>query len=153
MNVNTTGFVCWTYRYAALDKSINIDKGTPQMYVVFMYPKLSLNALWNIWKWQSYRKTKNTCRKWIQKQIQIGKYVFLVLEFIWKRCFFQNRRYFHTVWEPLLGRKKCSGMETITGVKFMHFLIEIYQNWNFLIGALRENSKIWPKNCPILIKI
>ena len=34
----------------------------------------------------------------------------------------------HTVWEPLLGEKKCSGMETITGVKFMHFLIEIYQN-------------------------
>ena len=50
-------------------------------------------------------------------------------------------------------KKKCSGMETITGVKFMHFLIKIYQNWNFLIGALRDNSKIWPKDCPIWIKI
>ena len=34
----------------------------------------------------------------------------------------------HTVWEPLLGEKKCSGMETITVLKIMHFLIEIHQN-------------------------
>ena len=41
------------------------------------------------------------------------------------RC---DRVYAHTVWEPLLGEKKCSGMETTSVLKFIHFLIEIYQN-------------------------
>ena len=53
----------------------------------------------------------------------------------------------------LAWRKKCTWVETLSVVKFMPILIKICQNWNLLIGCFRENSKIWPKNCPILIKI
>ena len=43
MNVNTvTGFACWMYRYAALDKSIIIDKGTPKC----MYYLCIQNLAW-----------------------------------------------------------------------------------------------------------
>ena len=59
----------------------------------------------------------------------------------------------HTVWEASLGSKKVSWVETVTVVKFMQNLNEICQNWNFLMSPFWENSKIWPKNCPILIKI
>ena len=46
----------------------------------------------------------------------------------------------HTVWEPLLGQKKCTVVETVTVVKSMQFLIEICKNWNFLMSCSWEIS-------------